>query len=128
MSSNIFSSLSEPLRHEVSNLGWEKATDIQVLALQEILNGENALLIAPTGTGKTEAAILPVFDLFLQRRKKRPIRGISILYITPLRALNRDIFRRVIELGKNLDINVQVRHVIHHNISEESRHYLLQTC
>jgi ATP-dependent Lhr-like helicase len=110
MSSNIFSSLSEPLRKEVMNLGWEKATDIQVMALQEILRGENALLIAPTGTGKTEAAILPVFDLFLRRRKQHPIRGISILYITPLRALNRDIFRRVIELGKNLDINVQVRH------------------
>lgn len=110
MASNIFSSLSDPLRQEVSNLGWKKATEIQVLALQEILNGENALLIAPTGTGKTEAAILPIFELFLQRRKKHPIRGISILYITPLRALNRDILRRVIELGKNLDINVQVRH------------------
>jgi ATP-dependent Lhr-like helicase len=102
--------LSEPLKHEVANLGWEKATDIQVLALWEILRGENALLIAPTGTGKTEAAILPVFDLFLKRREQHLIHGISILYITPLRALNRDIFRRIIELGENLSINIQVRH------------------
>ncbi len=106
----IFSLLSESLKQEVANLGWEKATAIQEMALQEILQGENALLIAPTGTGKTEAAILPVFDLFLQQRQKHLIHGISILYITPLRALNRDIFRRVIELGKNLNITVQVRH------------------
>ncbi|MCW4040840.1 MAG: DEAD/DEAH box helicase [Candidatus Bathyarchaeota archaeon] len=110
MASNIFSSLSKPVRQEVTNLGWEKATTIQVIALKEILSGVNALLIAPTGTGKTEAAILPVFDLFLQHRNKHLIHGISILYITPLRALNRDIFRRVIELGKNLNISVQVRH------------------
>jgi ATP-dependent Lhr-like helicase len=74
------------------------------------LNEDNALLVAPTGTGKTEAVIFPVFNLLLNKRSLEKMRGISILYITPLRALNRDLLKRLTELGKAMDIKVQVRH------------------
>lgn len=110
MSRKVFSLLSKPLRRELSILGWKRPTKIQELALPEVLKGGNVLLIAPTGTGKTEAAVLPVFECFLRERPRREQSGISILYITPLRALNRDIFRRLIELGDHLGITVQVRH------------------
>ncbi|MBS7655234.1 DEAD/DEAH box helicase [Candidatus Bathyarchaeota archaeon] len=85
-------------------------SEIQKLAIPCILRGENALLIAPTGTGKTYAAVLPVFSLFLSAKMKKEAGGISILYVTPLRALNRDILRRVASIGEELGINVQVRH------------------
>jgi len=98
------------LRKEVEALGWERATDIQALAIPAILEGENVLLIAPTGTGKTEAAVFPIFEQFLKKRYSGLPKGISILYVTPLRALNRDIFRRLIEIGENLGIKVEVRH------------------
>jgi len=91
-------------------LKWGKPTEIQESAIPAILAGENVLLIAPTGTGKTEAAVFPVFDLLIRSRAEEQAQGISILYVTPLRALNRDIFRRLIEIGKNLDIKVDVRH------------------
>ena len=110
MSENVFSLLSKPLRAQIVESQWEEPTRIQELALPAILEGENVLLIAPTGTGKTEAAILPIFELFLRRRNTEPVQGISILYITPLRALNRDIFRRLISLGERLDLRVEVRH------------------
>jgi ATP-dependent Lhr-like helicase len=110
MLSDIFSLFSKPLIKEVTRLDWKNLTEIQRLAIPIILKGENALVIAPTGTGKTEAVVFPLFEKFLQERSKGLIRGISILYITPLRALNRDILQRLIEVGDRLDIKVQVRH------------------
>src|SRR3989337_3861204 len=83
---------------------------MQRIAIPPSLQGNNVLVIAPTGTGKTLASILPIFNMFLEPRSAGETKGISILYITPLRALNRDIVRRLSEIGKELDIKVQVRH------------------
>ena len=110
MHDDAFALLQKPLRAQVEKLDIAEASDIQKLAIPPILEGKNALLIAPTGTGKTLAAVLPVFDLFVGARSRDETHGISILYVTPLRALNRDILRRLYELGSELGIKVQVRH------------------
>jgi len=110
MTESVFDLLSKPLREQIEANQWPRPTKIQELAVPAILGGENVLLIAPTGTGKTEAAVLPVFESLLRLRSQERVTGISILYITPLRALNRDIFRRLIDIGERLDIQVQVRH------------------
>jgi len=110
LSDDAFSLLQRPVREQLGKLEIEEASDIQRLAIRPILEGKNALLIAPTGTGKTLAAVLPVFDLFVAARSRNETRGISILYVTPLRALNRDILRRLSEIGADLGIKVQVRH------------------
>jgi len=107
-----FTSLQRPLLNHLARSGITRASVIQRLAIPRILEGRNVLLIAPTGTGKTLAAVLPVFDMFLSRRQGGEFkdRGVKILYITPLRALNRDVYRRVMTLGNELGIDVQVRH------------------
>ena len=100
--------LAKPIRKTIGERGFESSTAPQVRAIPPILEGKNVLLIAPTGTGKTEAAFLPVFSKFLEMVEKP--RGIKILYITPLRSLNRDLFQRLEWWCEKLDIKVAVRH------------------
>lgn len=102
-----FSLLNEKIQILLKQKGIEEETLPQIKAIPEILKGKNVLLIAPTGLGKTESAILPIFHLFLQMEKTK---GISILYITPLRALNRDLLQRLLSFGKELGIKIAVRH------------------
>ncbi len=110
MLENTFAQLHRPIRAHLEKVGLEEPSDIQRISIPSILQGKNVLVIAPTGTGKTLASVLPIFNMFLERRSAGETKGISILYVTPLRALNRDILRRLTDIGKELDIKVQVRH------------------
>src|SRR5271167_4007196 len=110
MLTNTFAQLHRAIRDHLERVGLEEPSDIQNIAIPSILQGKSVLIIAPTGTGKTLASILPVFNMFMEQRSEHQMKGISILYVTPLRALNRDIVRRVANIGKELDIKVEVRH------------------
>lgn len=105
--SNVFKLLAKPVRDGLAELGFVEPTLPQSLAFPPILAGENVLLIAPTGSGKTEAVLLPIFSNFIQQRQEK---GISIVYVTPLRALNRDMLKRLEFWAQKLDISVEVRH------------------
>ncbi|MGC9118611.1 MAG: DEAD/DEAH box helicase [Thermoproteus sp.] len=103
-----FAALHEAIRAALAERGFNEPTEPQRLAIPLVLEGRNVLIIAPTGSGKTEAAILPVFSKFLELGATEP--GIYILYITPLRALNRDLLDRLKWWGAKLGISVDVRH------------------
>lgn len=81
--------------------------ETQRKAIPHILRGDNVLIVSPTGTGKTEAALLPIFSTILTDPSVRPV---STLYITPLRALNRDLLERLEWWSRRLDISASVRH------------------
>ncbi|UCH71576.1 MAG: DEAD/DEAH box helicase, partial [Thermoplasmatales archaeon] len=109
--SSVFSKLDSKIQNLLSSKNIDKPTKPQERAIPAVLNGKNILLIAPTGLGKTEAVLLPIFHNFLKNKKLNlKEKGISILYITPLRALNRDMLRRTINWGKELGIDIAVRH------------------
>ena len=86
--------------------GFEEFSEIQNLAIPRAAEGKNLVLIAPTGTGKTESAMIPVFDGMLSQRSA----GFTTLYITPLRSLNRDMLGRLSWWCRELGISVGVRH------------------
>ncbi len=86
--------------------GIREPTEIQTAAWPVLAAGEEALLVAPTGTGKTEAALLPLLGELLD--DIRP--PIGILYITPLRALNRDLDGRLVGWMESLGMRAAVRH------------------
>jgi len=101
-----FGRLDPRLVEAAARRGIEEPTEIQQLALPVLESDADALLISPTGTGKTEAALLPL----LSRRLAEPSPAISILYITPLRALNRDLEHRLVALVREVGLTAAVRH------------------
>jgi len=112
---SVFYNLNPKIQNLLSSRNIKEPTEPQIKAIPPILKGENVLLIAPTGLGKTECALLPIFHNFLREKENflkqdEEDKGISILYITPLRALNRDMLRRTFEWGKELGIDIAVRH------------------
>jgi ATP-dependent Lhr-like helicase len=117
---DAFASLGETVREALSDRGFQTPTEPQRRAIPPLAAGRNALVIAPTGTGKTETAMLPIFDAIVEHRRRSdegsdgrdaaPRWGISTLYITPLRALNRDMRERLEWWGERLDVDVDVRH------------------
>ena len=102
-----FEHLCPELTEALSRRGITEPTDPQKDAIPKILAGQNVLVVAPTGIGKTESAMLPIFNsLYLEGEQP----GVECLYITPLRALNRDMLKRQQSLGSELGITVGVRH------------------
>ncbi|EQD78504.1 protein containing DNA/RNA helicase, DEAD/DEAH box type, partial [mine drainage metagenome] len=94
------------IKELLDKYGISEFTEAQENLIPIVLEGKDAILISPTGSGKTEAAILPIFQKILEEK----LLPICALFITPLRALNRDILGRLLEYGKNIGIRIQVRH------------------
>jgi ATP-dependent Lhr-like helicase len=105
--SNSLSLLDPRVRAAVVEEGYTTLTPVQELAIPKVLSGRNVVIVAPTGSGKTEAAVFPILSQMVSRGL---LERISALYITPLRALNRDIVRRVSRIASKLGIEVAVRH------------------
>ncbi|MEE2759000.1 MAG: DEAD/DEAH box helicase [Candidatus Thermoplasmatota archaeon] len=97
--------LCNPLSTYLKEAGW-KATPIQAAAIKPLLGGNDRILVAPTGSGKTEAAVFPL----LSQASTQQWGPMSILYVTPLRALNRDIDRRLEKWAKIVGLTVGLRH------------------
>uniref|UniRef100_A0A7J3ZKR1 DEAD/DEAH box helicase n=1 Tax=Fervidicoccus fontis TaxID=683846 RepID=A0A7J3ZKR1_9CREN len=118
-----FKLLDPRLVSELKKHGITKPTPIQEKSIPHILAGADVIISSPTGTGKTEAAVLPIFSLMLREvdkvgRVERPL----MVYITPLRALNRDIYCRLQEISCNIGLKAMVRHG--DSTSKERREFL----
>ncbi len=103
--SNVFSQLHPSLQNSLNEKGWT-ATPIQEMSIPEIIEGKDRLLIAPTGSGKTLSAVLPIIHRCLDENWE----PLAVLYITPLRALNRDIDRRLHDIAESVGLKVGIRH------------------
>lgn len=103
-----YQQIEEEITKYIEKIGWSEPTPIQRKAIPVVLRGRHTLVVAPTGSGKTEAAVIPIFTLLAEKKPER--KGIRTLYITPLRALNRDIFRRLIQYAEDRGLKADIRH------------------
>jgi ATP-dependent Lhr-like helicase len=98
--------LDDRVVRAIGKRGFDDLSEVQEAAIPPICAGRHVLIIAPTGTGKTESAMLPVFHSLLALSGP----GFKALYITPLRSLNRDMLARLQWWCRELGISVGVRH------------------
>ena len=89
---SAFDELHPALRyHLVNTLGWTELRPTQLSAINPVQSGDAVLLLAPTAGGKTEAAVFPL----LSKMASEGWRGLSALYVCPLRALLNNIESRL---------------------------------
>ena len=87
-----FDRLHPALQHHIVNsLGWRQLRPFQEVAIRPILDGQHALVLAPTAGGKTEAAFFPV----LSRMLADGWSNLSVLYICPIKALLNNLEERL---------------------------------
>lgn len=90
----------------MNSLGWASLRPLQAEAIDPILDGQHALLLAPTAGGKTEAAMLPM----LTRISSERWRPLSVLYLCPLRALLNNLLPRLQSYGGYVGARVGLWH------------------
>lgn len=88
--------------------GFRDLRPAQQKAIDPLLQGEDVLITAGTGSGKTEAAIAPLVARHLFRQPTPD--GVKILYLTPTRALANDLLRRLEPRCDPLGLQVGIRH------------------
>lgn len=107
MTANTFSKLAPFIQDYIYKNNWTDLRDIQVASCDVIFNSDaNLLLTSSTASGKTEAAFLPVLtDIY-----NNPAKSVSVLYISPLKALINDQFTRLNDLLEEADLSVTKWH------------------
>ncbi len=79
------------VHHIVNTLGWRSLRPLQEQAIEPVLDGDDAVLLAPTAGGKTEAAGFPL----LSAMEDQHWTGLSVLYVCPLKALLNNLSPRL---------------------------------
>lgn len=93
------------LRQWYAHKGWTPFP-FQEETAQAYLSGKHGLLNAPTGSGKTYALWIPILLQALQQSK--PAKGLQAIWITPLRALSKDIVNACQQACEELDTGWKV--------------------
>lgn len=102
-----FEQLDAGVQRWIWQQGWASLRPIQAQSIQALQDrSHDTLIAAPTASGKTEAALLPILSDLARTRPQ----GLSLLYIAPLRALINDQARRIESLCETTQLSFQPWH------------------
>ena len=84
MTRSVFGRFAPALQEAIgSRLGWTSLRPVQEEASEAILDGKNAIVLAPTAGGKTEAAMFPTLSILIEHAAE----GVGAIYLAPIKAL-----------------------------------------
>lgn len=92
--------INQNIKDGILDLGYKKPTDIQYKCIPPVLQRQDVLAIAQTGTGKTAAFVIPILERFY-KLKVRPGNSISCVVLAPTRELAIQIAEAFEEIGKH---------------------------
>ncbi|MFS2151421.1 DEAD/DEAH box helicase [Rhizobium sp. Rhizsp42] len=115
MQPSAFDRLGLPVRRWIWAQKWHRLRDVQEKAIPAVLAGGDVVVSARTAAGKTEAAILPLLTRVLGGAGRD---GFRILYVSPLKALINDQYRRLEPLCEACDIPL---HKWHGDVSADAK-------
>ncbi|MDV3136778.1 DEAD/DEAH box helicase [Mycobacterium sp. 29Ha] len=102
-----FAQLAPGIQHHIANtLGWNGLRPLQEESVAPITEGSDAILLAPTAGGKTEAAMFPL----LTRMHSQRWDGISVLYLCPLKALLNNLGPRIDQYAQWMGRSAMIWH------------------
>ena len=90
-----------PSNNLLLNLGFDQFNEMQIAAQEAILEENNVLLLSPTGSGKTVAFLVPIFEMLLPE-----IQSVQCLIIVPSRELGLQIEQVWKKMGTNYKVNI----------------------
>jgi ATP-dependent RNA helicase RhlE len=96
--------ISSEIKINLEQLGFKRPTDIQFKAIPNILNGEDVLAVAQTGTGKTAAFAIPIIHKVQENKRFKKDLGIQALVMVPTRELALQITKVFHELARNTKV------------------------
>ncbi len=99
--------LIEPLLRAVQELGYETPTPIQQQAIPAVLQGNDLVATAQTGTGKTAGFVLPILDRLMQQPRASSNHALALI-LTPTRELAAQIQESICHYGKYLSLRSTV--------------------
>ena len=79
--------IAQEIKNNLALLCFKRPTDIQFKAIPSIMNGEDVLAIAQTGTGKTAAFAIPLIDRIHKNKSSKRTHGIQCIVMVPTREL-----------------------------------------
>ena len=99
--------LPDPVQRGIADSGFTFLTPVQARSLPILLEGRDLAVQAQTGSGKTAAFLVTIFDRFLKNPRRAPsAKGVCprAIVITPTRELTVQVSRDAQELGRHLSI------------------------
>lgn len=116
---SVFARLAPRLQQAiVARLGWSSLRPVQELAGEALLDGKNAVILAPTAGGKTEASMFPTLSKLIEQQPS----GVGAIYVAPIKALLNNQEER---LGLYTEMVGLRRFVWHGDTSTSARNQFL---